>query len=168
MTRYEHGFMTKCAQQGLSEADTKALMEFVNQQVAERAKREEQKKALRAANRAERVRTARLGMMAALGSAGGLAGRVGGRWVGGNDKAEVLGMTLGGLAGGIGGWMWGKSLGNRDADRQEEWEDRSGQDIASQNTQRAAQIAAWNSILNSDRPVHRAVFSRLGSPSRLY
>jgi len=167
MTRYENGFLTKCAQQGLSEADSKALMDFVSRQKADQDKRDKQRKALRDANRKERVRTAKWAMMALMGGLGGFAGRIAGRAIGGTNTAELIGMGLGGIGAGIGGWYMGEGVGNRDADRQEQWEDLTGQDIASQNTQRAAQIAAWNSILNSDRPISRAYWSRLGSPSRI-
>lgn len=168
MTAYEHGFLSKCAESGLSETDAKALMDFVSEQKAKNAKQEAQKQVLRDANRKERVRTARLAMMAMLGSAGGLLGRVAGRGLVGSDTAEAVGMLAGGLAGGIGGWHWGKTIGNRDADRQEEWEDRTGQDIASQNTQRAANIAAYSSILNSRNPVGRAARLRILAPHVMY
>ena len=160
--------MMKCAQAGISEPDSKALMDFVAEQKKKEDKRQAQKAALRDANRKERIRTAKLSMMALLGLGGGFLGRVAGDAIGGSDAAGAIGMVAGGLAGGIGGWHWGKAIGNRDADRQEEWEDRTGQDIASQNTQRAANIAAFSSILNSRHPISRAAGLRLAAPGLMY
>ena len=168
MTSYVRGFLAKCAEAGLSEADAKALMDFVAEQREKAEKSKSQKQAFRDVNRKERIRTARLALMAILGSAGGLLGRVAGRGIGKSDRAEAAGMLAGAMAGGVGGWSWGKAVGNRDADRQEEWEDRTGQDIAMQNTQRAATIAAYSSLLNGKDPLRRSADLRLMAPHLMY
>lgn len=145
MTRYEHGFITKCAQKGMSDSDIKMLVDYVTSQKAEAARRDKQNKQMRSMNRAKRVRGAKARLMLLLGGAGAAVGALAGKAY--NDN-PVLPGVIGGIGGAIGGWHLGDSVGNREADKQEELEDRTGQSIALQNVgrdaRRAGNLAAWS------------------------
>jgi outer membrane lipoprotein SlyB len=123
MTPYERGFLTKCAQAGLSEQDTAALKAFIAEQQENKKRREAQNKALRAQNRSER----RFSGMLGGGVLGGLGGAALGALAGGR-----LGFVAGGIGGALGGGYLGKRLGNRLADKMEKTEDTTGVSIQDQ------------------------------------
>jgi len=123
MTPYERGFLTKCAQAGLSEQDTAALKAFLAEQQENKKRREAQNKALRAQNRSEQ----RLSGMIGGGMLGGLGGAALGALAGGK-----LGFVAGGVGGALGGGYLGKRLGNRMADKMEKAEDTTGVSIQDQ------------------------------------
>lgn len=122
--------LEKIAQAGVSEDYQKALMDFIKTQKAEAAKKELQKKNLRAQNRADRVFNAKTALTILLGIGGGALGsRLGSP----SDRGRLIGGIAGALAGGVGGNLLGGYVGNRKADRMEEEEDRTGVSVFDQN-----------------------------------
>ena len=125
--------LEKIAQAGVSAEDQKALMDFIKTQKAEAAKKELQKKNLRAQNRADRVFNAKTALTILLGIGGGMLGGHAGRYLGGNNASAAGGALAGAIAGGVGGNLLGGYVGNRKADAMVEEEDRTGVSVFDQN-----------------------------------